>query len=345
MPSPNQITTAPPSKRSPGERDPIDSWQSFTDSVGSACGSLDLGNIKNEHCWYSQITLADGQRIPVHCSPADPSCASSIMSVASSIYTMTHPPLAPTVIKQTTATSILPLTTTPPSLISKPTMQPSDTTPDTSSGISQMQSRQSDHATMSVSRVSSRDGTLSNGTGNEPTSPSSNNVATLWSSETRSPTLVPLFSLSPTAAIEGSAFSNTGSPTTATSAPVFKSSNPIGAVVGGVVGGLVLTALVATITFYVIRRRRKLSVPPSAEFLHMAYDGSGKPTFVTRDGDETANRDRFIPLVRQGSFEDDEQPPDFTLGGYTDPVLEKVQASAALRDRYGRRDVREHEAL
>ena len=61
------------------------------------------------------------------------------------------------------------------------------------------------------------------------------------------------------------------------------------------------------------------------------------PAFVSfnMDGKATPTKDRLIPLARQSSIEDDERPPAFTPGSYSDPIIEKVHASAAMRDQYG----------
>ena len=65
--------------------------------------------------------------------------------------------------------------------------------------------------------------------------------------------------------------------------------------------------------------------------------GGSDHAFVSfnADGKATPTNDRLIPLARQSSIEDDERPPAFTPGSYSDPIIEKVHASAAMRDQYG----------
>lgn len=46
-----------------------------------------------------------------------------------------------------------------------------------------------------------------------------------------------------------------------------------------------------------------------------------------------------VPLARQSSIESDDRPPAFTPGSFSDPVYEKVQASAAMREAYEARDM------
>ncbi|EJF61581.1 hypothetical protein DICSQDRAFT_169997 [Dichomitus squalens LYAD-421 SS1] len=107
-----------------------------------------------------------------------------------------------------------------------------------------------------------------------------------------------------------------------------------GAIAGGVVGAFIFLCLVAVGALCIIRRRRKSRQPPSAEFMHIAR-GQSELGFVPTDGKTTPSLARLIPLARQSSLEDDERPPAFTPGSYGDPVLEKVQASAELREKYG----------
>ncbi|KAI1796006.1 hypothetical protein LXA43DRAFT_1178494 [Ganoderma leucocontextum] len=321
MPSPNHVITAPPLRRSPAQGDPSEPWQSFLTEVQQKCD-------KDPMCWYKHITAVDGS-MSIQCKVLDASCFSWFFFTASVIYTDQRPPVSktpppPPVTPQTISASSLLPSNTDPSPTSKAPTQSSNTTSSTSSATYSIQSSQSDRVAASADEdiTSNIDG-LSTRMGNTAMSPTSNGAGT----GTRHPcsetdSLVP----------------------SAKSVSTARPSNDTGAIVGGVIGGLVLLAFIAATAFFIIRRRRKSGVPPSAEFMHMTRGGSGKPAFATLDGNVTVVQDRFVPLARQSSVEDDEPPPDFTPGSYTDPVLEKVHVSAALRDRYGGRDERDRRA-
>ncbi|OJT08945.1 hypothetical protein TRAPUB_155 [Trametes pubescens] len=119
-----------------------------------------------------------------------------------------------------------------------------------------------------------------------------------------------------------------------------KHSNHTGAIVGGVIGGLafLLLAIVAATLLY--RRMRARRTAPSAEFMDLARsETTPGPNPVRMEGTTTPSGDRLLPLARQDSLgDDDDRPPGFAPGAYADPVLEKVQAAAALREQYERRD-------
>ncbi|KAI1792229.1 hypothetical protein LXA43DRAFT_1060778 [Ganoderma leucocontextum] len=110
-----------------------------------------------------------------------------------------------------------------------------------------------------------------------------------------------------------------------------------GAIAGGVIGGVALLALLAASAFILIRHRRKSRPPPSAEFMHLAR-GASELGFATMDGKTSPTLHRLIPLARQSSLEDEpeERPLEFVPEGYRDPVLEKAQESAAMREKYSR---------
>ena len=92
--------------------------------------------------------------------------------------------------------------------------------------------------------------------------------------------------------------------------------------------------LLVALAFFLRRRRRKARIPPSAEFMHMARN-TDSPVYGAKGGmmAPTPTGEHFVSLVRQRTIEDYEPPPAFTSGGYRDRVLEKVQESAAMRDR------------
>ncbi|OCH87427.1 hypothetical protein OBBRIDRAFT_796251 [Obba rivulosa] len=104
-------------------------------------------------------------------------------------------------------------------------------------------------------------------------------------------------------------------------------SNHAGAIAGGVIGSFAFLAAVLGAAF-VLRRRhiRKNHVAPSAEFMAVA----------PRPGTGFGPADTPTPYEHDFSTEDLEQPPPFTPGKWTDPVYEKVQASAALQEQYSR---------
>ena len=108
------------------------------------------------------------------------------------------------------------------------------------------------------------------------------------------------------------------------------------AIAGGAVGGLAFLALLAAGAFLLIRHRRKSQPPPSAEFMHLAR-GPSELAFATLDGKKSPTLHRLIPgpLTRRGSLEDEENiPPLSPTLCYRDPVLEKAQESAAMREKY-----------
>ncbi|KAI0807151.1 hypothetical protein C8Q74DRAFT_1362688 [Fomes fomentarius] len=129
------------------------------------------------------------------------------------------------------------------------------------------------------------------------------------------------------------------------------SSPPIGPIVGGVLGGFVLLALLGGGLFLFLRRRRRTTRAPSAEFMHIARQGSPTLSFASAAA-AAKHRESMTPsktpLARQSSLddheydihseEDDRPPPPFSPGSFSDPVYEKVSASAALREHYSARD-------
>lgn len=117
-----------------------------------------------------------------------------------------------------------------------------------------------------------------------------------------------------------------------------KHSDHIGAIVGGAIGGLafLLLATVATILLY--RRMRARRTAPSAEFMGIARGMTPGPApasdAMRAEGTMTPSGDRLLGLDDQSEV----HPPAFSPGAYGDLVLEKVQAAAAMREQYQRRD-------
>ncbi|PIL27137.1 hypothetical protein GSI_10278 [Ganoderma sinense ZZ0214-1] len=108
------------------------------------------------------------------------------------------------------------------------------------------------------------------------------------------------------------------------------------AIAGGVVGGVAFLTLLAIGAFLLVRHRRKSRPPPSAEFMHLAR-GPSELGFATMDGKKSPTLHRLMPgpLARRGSLEDEENlPPLSPTLSYHDPVLEKAQESAAMREKY-----------
>ena len=125
----------------------------------------------------------------------------------------------------------------------------------------------------------------------------------------------------------------TSSPTSSSSRAT--STDP-GTIAGGILGGLALLAVLASGALLFIRHRRKSHPPPSAEFMHLAR-GPSELGFATTDGKKSPTLHRLMPgpLAPRGSLEDEENlPPLSPTLSYHDPVLEKAQESAALREKY-----------
>ena len=128
----------------------------------------------------------------------------------------------------------------------------------------------------------------------------------------------------------------TSSPTSSSSRAT--STDP-GTIAGGILGGLALLAVLASGALLFIRHRRKSHPPPSAEFMHLAR-GPSELAFATVDGKKSPTLHRLItgPLgARRGSLslEDEENIPPLSPTQFCrDPVLEKAQESAAMREKY-----------
>ncbi|OSX65167.1 hypothetical protein POSPLADRAFT_1038961 [Postia placenta MAD-698-R-SB12] len=97
----------------------------------------------------------------------------------------------------------------------------------------------------------------------------------------------------------------------------------VGAIAGGVIGGLCLFALLAVLLVFWLRRRRRTRVAPSAEFMSAAAAASH-----SADAKEAS-----LPLARQNSLED-ELPPAFTPGSFSDPIFEKLRSAEMQRQQY-----------
>ncbi|TCD60923.1 hypothetical protein EIP91_009296 [Steccherinum ochraceum] len=98
------------------------------------------------------------------------------------------------------------------------------------------------------------------------------------------------------------------------------SSSKAGPIAGGVIGAVILIALLAG-AFLFWRRRKAKRMAPSAEFMHhrgMTPSLSAPPLLrdvSTRDSEE----------------EDTSPPPPFSRGNFNDPIFEKLTAAAAQR--------------
>ncbi|KAL1947701.1 hypothetical protein VTO73DRAFT_13425 [Trametes versicolor] len=126
------------------------------------------------------------------------------------------------------------------------------------------------------------------------------------------------------------------------SVPVASSSNKhsdhTGAIVGGVIGGLAFLLLVTAAAILLYRRMRARRTASSAEFMYIARGTTPGPApasdAMRAAGTTTPSGDRLLGLEDQSQV----HPPAFTPGAYGDLVLEKVQAAAAMREQYQRRD-------
>ena len=96
-----------------------------------------------------------------------------------------------------------------------------------------------------------------------------------------------------------------------------------GVIAGGVLGGTISLALIALAVVYVIRRRRRMRIPPSAEFMPVVPAGSGYMT----------SQDQFSPPFPPSAWRGhalekaltaSTMEHDFTPGMWRYPILEKV---------------------
>jgi hypothetical protein len=86
------------------------------------------------------------------------------------------------------------------------------------------------------------------------------------------------------------------------------SSTHAGSIAGGVLGGALVLALITLAAIYLMRRRRKMRVPPSAEFMPVVVPVAGN--MVSQDG----------------------LPPPFSPGMWSGSVLEKVHTTSTERE-------------
>lgn len=82
-------------------------------------------------------------------------------------------------------------------------------------------------------------------------------------------------------------------------------------------------ALLAVLLVFWLRRRRRTRVAPSSEFMSAAAAASH-----SADAKEAS-----LPLARQNSLED-ELPPAFTPGSFSDPIFEKLRSAEMQRQQY-----------
>ncbi|KAL1947703.1 hypothetical protein VTO73DRAFT_13427 [Trametes versicolor] len=116
-----------------------------------------------------------------------------------------------------------------------------------------------------------------------------------------------------------------------------KHSSHTGAIIGGVIGGLAFLLLATAAAILLYRRMRARRTAPSAEFMDIMRGTTPGPVpasgAMRAEGTATPSGDHLLGLEDDG----DERPPAFIPGTYGDPVLEKVQAAAAMRQEYQRR--------
>ncbi|TBU32358.1 hypothetical protein BD311DRAFT_775429 [Dichomitus squalens] len=315
MLSPDQVVTAPPLKRSPqfpphsNPNDLHNPWEEFASQIFSECSTTAT-------CWLSAFKSAEPFYTPPCSDFSSKSCRFSAFSSAFVMYTSLYPEVRVTETTSPRSTSATSHDSPPspiPSTSGIYTAQPTTAAETAGAGTTMSGTSHDDVSAPTSFSGSGPDSALETGT----------------STETASPTV----------AQSGGSSSSANNKPAVTPKPVSvsKSSNNTGAIAGGVIGGLLFIAFLVALAFFIRRRRRRARIPPSAEFMHMAREGAEGPelAFVSFDPDGRATPARLIPLARQSSIEDDERPPAFTPGSYSDPILEKVHASAAMRDQYG----------
>ncbi|THH32995.1 hypothetical protein EUX98_g1196 [Antrodiella citrinella] len=100
-----------------------------------------------------------------------------------------------------------------------------------------------------------------------------------------------------------------------------RSHNNAGPIAGGVIGAVILIALLVGAFLFWRKRRSKKRTAPSAEFMHhnRLQPSLSAPPLLARD------------MSNRNSEDEDEQLPPFSSGTFNDPIFEKLSAAAAQR--------------
>ncbi|KAJ3480321.1 hypothetical protein NLI96_g8433 [Meripilus lineatus] len=250
--------------------------------------------------------------VPVCCNPRQVDPSGSEDGASSTTGTISQ------IVTNPTATDSLPSATTPPGSTTPaqsspassvvPTMHRPDSQSPTPSSTPESQNEtsaspsQSDNEPSHSTKPLLPSNPLSEGPGSNFSFPIPDSVTTYTS-------VAPI-----------SSGSSPSSPSAVTA--VRSTSSKAGPIAGGVIGGLILLALIVLGAFLWRRRRNRRRIAPSAEFMHhnrLTPSLSHSPA---------------VPLTGSYTDTEDDPPPPFTRGSYNDPVLEKVSAAQAQREMY-----------
>lgn len=102
-------------------------------------------------------------------------------------------------------------------------------------------------------------------------------------------------------------------------------------------GGVIFLLLLVLGALWFIRRRRRLRLPASAEFRDYSDESTALGSYSITHGQ--AGHMALQPEVEQGQRADaggnDEQPPPFSPGEYTDPLFEKLRQTRQANKELG----------
>ncbi|KAL5490223.1 hypothetical protein ACEPAI_5056 [Sanghuangporus weigelae] len=121
-------------------------------------------------------------------------------------------------------------------------------------------------------------------------------------------------------------------------------SNKTGAIVGGVLGGLVFVLLLILGAILFLRRRRRKRTPASAEFRDRYIPRSTAPPPPLRHPLAAQTSRESLDPDGDGDGADDfaemryhpsEPPPPFTKGSFSDPLFEKIYETQQKNLKYG----------
>ncbi|EKM55621.1 uncharacterized protein PHACADRAFT_184402 [Phanerochaete carnosa HHB-10118-sp] len=152
----------------------------------------------------------------------------------------------------------------------------------------------------------------------------------------------------PPSTVSSSKDTNTPTPSVAqtfvSTSSHIRSTTNVGAIAGGVLGGVVLLLLVVLLVLRkpmsrYLRRARNKRIAPSAEFVNTSsqlFHSQSRLTGLSTTPVVTSSHHRgkssFSVRDLGGGF--DERPPPFTPGSFRDPVIEKVTSAAQQREMF-----------